>query len=49
MTIARVLWLGLAAALALATALLMVSGFADIPCQDGNWNAGLKTCVPDGR
>jgi hypothetical protein len=39
--------LGVTAAGAALLLFLVFSGFADIPCQDGHWNAGLKTCVPD--
>jgi hypothetical protein len=45
----QIIWLvfGIAAAGAGLLLLLGVSGFADIPCQDGRWHAGLKTCIPD--
>lgn len=26
---------------------LILSGFADVPCQDGSWNAAEKRCIPD--
>ena len=25
---------------------LLFSGFADAPCQDGEWDPAKKTCVP---
>lgn len=25
---------------------LVVSDFADIPCQDGRWDSDRRTCVP---
>jgi len=28
-------------------AVLALSGFADVPCQDGSWDAVKKTCIPD--
>lgn len=33
--------------LAVLLAVLVLSGFADVPCQDGRWDAAKKTCVPD--
>ena len=30
----------------LMLALLVFSDFADVPCQDGVWDATKKTCVP---
>jgi hypothetical protein len=36
---------GLALFLMLA-ALLVFSDFADVPCQDGYWNADKQTCIP---
>lgn len=32
--------------LAMLLAVLALSGFADVPCQDGSWNAAKKTCIP---
>ncbi|MDO9417922.1 hypothetical protein [Pararhizobium sp.] len=29
-----------------AFVILVVSDFADIPCQDAVWDPELKTCVP---
>jgi hypothetical protein len=33
--------------LAVLLAVLVLSGFADVPCQDGRWEAAKKTCIPD--
>lgn len=33
--------------LAALLAVLVLSGFADVPCQDGSWDAAKKTCIPD--
>ncbi len=33
--------------LAMLLAVLVLSGFADVPCQDGRWDAAKKTCIPD--
>lgn len=33
--------------LAVLLAVLALSGFADVPCQDGSWDAAKKTCIPD--
>ena len=33
--------------LAVLLAVLVLSGFADVPCQDGSWDAAKKTCIPD--
>jgi hypothetical protein len=30
-----------------ALLLFLWSGFADVPCQDGTWDAFRQTCVPD--
>ncbi|PST24188.1 hypothetical protein C7U60_09745 [Mesorhizobium plurifarium] len=27
---------------------LLVSGFADVPCQDGTWDPDKYTCAPTG-
>lgn len=32
--------------LAVLFAVLVLSGFADVPCQDGRWDAAKKTCIP---
>jgi hypothetical protein len=40
----------LAVAGALIAALLLyllMSGFADVPCQDGSWDPVKYTCIPD--
>lgn len=33
-------------ALVLLLAILALSGFADIPCQDGRWDETRHICVP---
>ncbi|WP_346359700.1 hypothetical protein [Bosea sp. (in: a-proteobacteria)] len=33
--------------LAALIAILVLSGFADVPCQDGSWDGTKKTCIPD--
>ena len=33
--------------LAALLAVLALAGFADVPCQDGHWDASKKTCIPD--
>lgn len=38
-------WL-LLAVLAIGLAYVLMSGFADVPCQDGVWDAARQTCVP---
>lgn len=38
-------WLMLGAAVAVLL-LIFWSGFADVPCQDGTWDAFRQTCVP---
>jgi Na+/H+-translocating membrane pyrophosphatase len=32
--------------LGLLLVIAAVTGFADIPCQDGTWDEARKTCVP---
>jgi hypothetical protein len=26
---------------------LLISGFGDVPCQDGQWSKAQQTCIPD--
>lgn len=33
------------AAIALFAVLLLFTGFADVPCQDGRWDGSKQTCV----
>lgn len=28
-------------------AVLALSGFVNVPCQDGSWDAAKKACIPD--
>lgn len=42
----RMKWI-LLAVLVSAVLLFLWSGFADVPCQDGVWDAFRQTCVPD--
>lgn len=41
-------WRLLAAALAVLglAALMLFTGFADVPCQDGVWDPGKGKCLP---
>ena len=41
-------WIVAAAAVVfvLAVLLLIFTGFADVPCQDGVWDEARETCVP---
>jgi hypothetical protein len=32
--------------LAIGLLAIGLSGFADVPCQDGIWDAGKHTCIP---
>jgi len=37
---------GLLATFAGLTVLMALTGFGDVPCQDGRWDAAKYTCVP---
>lgn len=36
----------LIAALAVGLLVMGLTGFADVPCQDGVWDASKHTCIP---
>jgi hypothetical protein len=39
-------WLVLAALAGVALAYVLMSGFADVPCEDGVWDSVRQRCIP---